>query len=240
MAVGPQRGSVPGVGIISIADNTVHELGAATDYTGDPKQSAVFASVPGTGPVPPGQDPATLYGDTAIEHRVVGGTTTTLVSSLAITQTLNLGTGTALRLEPTADPTGARVAVDVGFAASPQPQALLLYGRDGTLVATGPSGALGPMYWSPSGHSLAYLSPQGDVVIWTPGGTVQRVPLPTNVPAVLSCVWSPDERYLACAGYNAVLGSGPSRHTAWVLLDRDKLRARVFSATTVPLLWVNN
>ena len=187
--------SLQAVDIVPTAGGKARSLGLADDYVGDPQQAAAFVSVPAKGQANSSGDLA----DTAIEHRVAGGPTTTLVTAAQITKDLGLAQTPQLSLGLFPDPTGKALAVVVRDVGSDQTLGVLVYSRAGKLVAHTSTAAVGPLNWNPTGSKLMFDTGHG-AAVWTPGGSTQRIPIPSNASLFQNCVWSPDGSRAVCLG----------------------------------------
>ncbi|MGH8891505.1 MAG: hypothetical protein ACRDV3_17310 [Acidothermaceae bacterium] len=218
--------------MIASRDGTdVRDLGTGDSFAGDPLQAAAFVAVAAD---PAAQPPgAQERADVGVEHRVVGGTTTTLVTAKQLAKDLSLSGNPAFALGVVPDPTGKKLEVEVQDPSSEQDEGTLVLDRNGGLVYRSPDVQNDLASWSPSGASMLFTSKQG-IDIWTSPGTLQHIAFPAGVGALNYCAWSPDEQQIACAGYPS--GGGPV--AAWIVVNRKTLSAKGFPAAGLPLLWV--
>lgn len=210
--------------VVPVTGGTARGLGTGDGYAGDPQAAAAFVAVRARGAATPI--------DTAIEHRVAGGATTTVVTSAQVAQALGRS-GTPLTLEPHPDPTGRLLAVVADDPTSGEVVGLVVYTRTGQLVARAPGAPDGPPSWSPSGRQLLVSTPSG-AQLWTPGQAATPIAAPASAGLLQFCVWSPDERQALCQAYS---GQGQST-SGWVLFDLAARSARSYASPGVPLYWV--
>lgn len=222
-------GSRQAVSIVATKGGRARSLGVVDDYAGDPQQAAAFVSVPAAGQA---NSSGNLV-DTAIEHRVVGGPTTTVVTTTQVAKDLGLAETPQMSLDPLPDPSGKELAVVARYPWG-EPLGLLVYTRAGKLVTRTNTAPAGPLNWNPAGSKLLFDTGHG-AAVWTPGGGTQIIPTPPSASLIQSCVWSPDGNQAVCLGSPGQ----QQRYDVWVDFDLAKGAARTYPQAGVPLLWLN-
>jgi hypothetical protein len=221
-------GSRQAVSIVATNGGKARSLGVVDDYVGDPQQAAAFVSVPAAGQA----DSSGNLADTAIEHRVAGGPTSTVITTTQVAKDLGLAEVPQMSLGPLPDPSGKELAV---VARHPwgEPLGLLVYTRTGQLVAHTNAAPAGPLNWNPVGSKLLFDTGHG-AAVWTPGGGTQIIATPADASLIQSCVWSPDGNQTVCLGYPGQ----EQRYDVWVDFDLAKGTARTYPQAGIPLLWL--
>lgn len=228
----PKTG-ISDVVIVSISGGPPRSLGKAVDYAGDPQQAGALVTVPAPSRIQRTSDKAFVV--TAVEHRVGGGATTTVVTTAQLAnelKQLGLGESDRMGMDVSPDPTGKTLAVVPRDVRSGQALAVFVYTRVGKLVAYTPATPSSAVFWSPSGKQLLFSATNG-AQVWTLGQPPQTIPLPNNATLLGNCVWAPDGTQVACAGYPGI----GKHYDAWVLFDITHHAAHAYPAAGLPVFW---
>lgn len=183
-------------------------------------------------PADPNANGNSLPVDTAIEHRVLGGAMTTVVTAAQVAHDLRIAGHPRAVAELRHGPV-RQTARRPGRHREPRVQDRRLHAnrQAGRQHAGIRHGAIG---WSPAGTRLIFSTADG-VVTWTPGRTATRIPF--SVASLQNCAWSPDEKQAAYWGFQATTDNAGPRPTEWVLVDVTHERAQAWPGRGYPLLW---
>jgi hypothetical protein len=239
--------------VVSISTGKQVSLGVVDAAAGDPQTAGAFVSV--AGPPVASSTPTQLYPDADVELREAGHPPVVLATAAAINSDLGVVDG-PVQLIPVPDPAGDKIAVEIRPAAAGGFAGIVVLNRAGQMLGTtGPlpfRGITGLPAWSPSGSSLAYVSPGSAV---SPGGQVSPVPIlhtwtigeqPTNIAwpsspsvqgqagAILtggSCFWSPDGTAVLCDF------SAPPGKDEWAVTAASH-PVKVVAGPALPVAWL--
>lgn len=196
---------------VTLADATVQalqtgstvSLGPADYAAGDPRHVGAFISFPSTAePSSDGQQP-----DASLKLRDEGAPVHVLATAAALSHLVGIPAKTEVSLLPVLpNPQGTLVAVGIQPVSGRGSSGIVILSRKGKVLGSATGGLSSSLSWSPSGHSLAYVSYSGarpELTQWTMGAksTSTALPLSARVSFEIStCTWAPDGASVLCGG----------------------------------------
>lgn len=218
--------------IVTVEGGAYAALGPGTDYAGDPQQEAAWVANP-AGPQPTGDQ---AWPDTAIEHRLPGGASSTLITARQLDTDLDRPASTPLAMYVSPDPAGNKLVVGATNTETSADIGAVIVTRAGALVAKLPTPLFGVVAWSPSGRYLLTSSMGHASITNATGAVVATISLPATAQLVDACAWSPNETQIACSAF----GGRGQPIDAWVVINRPNQTAVSYLPSGTPLLWTGN